>query len=134
MAAAVTLMRRARSVLTLTRRTGRTLTVKASGCTPGGFEFTPEKFSKPQLPEGLTIMDVPLLEATDENLKGLGKVLHSADECTVEKGTFEICTWPQPGWRKLDPNTGDEAGTTEGDFDVCESDPPGPCLVLRNLR
>ena len=50
--------------------------------------------------------------------------------------TFEITPWPQPGWRPLDPGTGDEAhdialekcetwdvwivkaGTTEGDFEV----------------
>ena len=26
--------------------------------------------------------------------------------------------WPVSGWRQLDPDTGDEAGTTEGDFEV----------------
>ena len=44
--------------------------------------------------------------------------MSSQDEFTVAKKNFEIVTWPQPGWRKLDPNTGDEAGTTEGFFDV----------------
>lgn len=55
---------------------------------------------------------------------------------TVEKGNFEIVPWPVQGeiplwrlaisaiyccalgWRPLDPETGDEAGTTEGNFDV----------------
>lgn len=55
---------------------------------------------------------------------------------TVAGKTFEITPWPQPGWRPLDPGTGDEAhdialdkgetravwivkaGTTEGDFEV----------------
>merc|ERR1712232_992261 len=32
--------------------------------------------------------------------------------------TFEIVPWPVAGWRSLDPGTGDEAGTTEGDFEV----------------
>ena len=28
---------------------------------------------------------------------------------TVAHKTFEITQWPQPGWRQLDPGTGDEA-------------------------
>ena len=36
----------------------------------------------------------------------------------MEKGNFEIIKWPQVGRRPLDPHTGDEAGTTEGHFDV----------------
>ena len=35
----------------------------------------------------------------------------------VERGNFEIEYWPRDGpgmFRKLDPNTGNEAGTTEG--------------------
>ena len=35
-----------------------------------------------------------------------------------EKGNFEIEKWPLRGWRKMDPHCGDEAGTTEGHFDV----------------
>ncbi|GMH50116.1 hypothetical protein TL16_g00697 [Triparma laevis f. inornata] len=31
---------------------------------------------------------------------------------------FEIVKWPVQGRRQLDPGTGDEAGTTEGDFEV----------------
>ena len=54
----------------------------------------------------------------DESLKGFGKIVHHPDEFTVEKKNFEITPWPVSGWRQLDPGTGDEAGTTEGDFDV----------------
>lgn len=61
-------------------------------------------------------MDVKAEIATDESLQGFGKILHSPDDITVEKGNFEIVPWPHTGWRKLDPNTGDEAGTTEGEF------------------
>ena len=86
--------------------------------TSPAFEFTAENFARPDLPHGLEVVDVPLLEATDENLEGFGYVIHSADERTVENGNFEIVPWPTSGWRALDPDTGDEAGTTEGDFQV----------------
>lgn len=82
------------------------------------FEFTPHNFRNPELPKGLSIQDVPLLPATDATLKGFGRIIHASDEVTVENGNFEIVPWPTLGWRKLDPKTGDEAGTTEGYFDV----------------
>jgi hypothetical protein len=83
------------------------------------FTFTPENFRAPRLPRDLRVIDVPLRLATDAALEGLGKVIHSADELTVSKGNFEIVPWPRPaGGRPLDPHTGDEAGTTEGFFDV----------------
>ncbi len=85
------------------------------------FVFTPDNFKAPKLPHNLEIIDVPLVMATDENLEGYGYVIHSADERTVEKKNFEIVPWPRDGpgqWRKLDPLTGDEAGTTEGPFRV----------------
>ena len=82
------------------------------------YVFTEENFRNPDIPEGLDVLDVPLQLATDEALKGLGFVISSADERTVEKKNFEIVPWPVKGWRKLDPGTGDEAGTTEGDFEV----------------
>lgn len=82
------------------------------------FEFTPENFMNPDLPRGLRIQDVPIVPATDESLEGFGKMVHNPDDFTCEKGNFEIVPWPVSGWRSLDPHTGDEAGTVEGDFDV----------------
>ena len=82
------------------------------------FEFTPENFSKPELPSNLKVLDVPLTLATDESLLGYGHIVRSKDQFTTEKGNFEITPWPVTGWRPLDPHTGDEAGTVEGDFDV----------------
>ena len=82
------------------------------------FVFTEENFRAPQLPHDLTVLDVPLVEATNENLKGFGYVLDGPDERTVAKKNFEITPWPVSGWRQLDPGTGDEGGTTEGDFEV----------------
>jgi hypothetical protein len=46
------------------------------------------------------------------------------------QANFEIVQWPRPGWRPLDPHTGDEAGTTEGNFDVKWS---GDYFVAENL-
>eukprot|EP00941_MAST-03F_sp_MAST-3F-sp1_P002829 g2829.t1 len=82
------------------------------------YHFSESNVSNPELTglEELEVIDVPLVEATDESLKGYGKLVNSPDELTVENGNFEIVQWPQPGWRKLDPGTGDEAGTTEGNF------------------
>ncbi|GMI26139.1 hypothetical protein TeGR_g11719 [Tetraparma gracilis] len=80
------------------------------------FVFSEENFRAPALPTGLKVHDVPLVEATDESLLGFGKVLSSADEISCENRNFEIVKWPVQGRRQLDPGTGDEAGTTEGDF------------------
>ncbi|KAJ1429877.1 RmlC-like cupin domain-containing protein [Ochromonadaceae sp. CCMP2298] len=82
------------------------------------FVFSSENFRSPDLPHDLDVIDVPLVAATDESLEGYGKLVRSVDEYTVQKGNFEIVRWPQPGWRSLDPDTGDEAGTTEGTFDL----------------
>ena len=82
------------------------------------FVFTKENFLAPDLPSGLAILDVPLVLATDESLQGFGKIVHDPDEFTTDRKTFEIVKWPVQGWRQLDPQTGDEAGTTEGNFDV----------------
>jgi len=64
------------------------------------------------------VVDVPLELATDQSLKGYGRIIHSKDEISVSNGNFEIKPWPVQGWRKLDPGTGDEAGTTEGEFEL----------------
>ncbi|GMH95917.1 hypothetical protein TrVE_jg11881 [Triparma verrucosa] len=82
------------------------------------FVFSEENFRAPKLPSNLNIVDVPLVLATDENLKGFGKIISHPDEITCEKKNFEIVPWPVTGRRPLDPGTGDEAGTTEGDFEV----------------
>ena len=106
--------RAARRLSTLRRQLSSSATAVADAAarsTP--VVFTPETFSNPELPEGLALLDVPLTLATDESLKGFGRIVHSADEFTTEKGNFEIETWPLSGWRKMDPHCGDEAGTTE---------------------
>lgn len=63
--------------------------------------------SKPSLP----VFDLPLIEATDQSLKGYGHLVEDPDACKVE-----IVRWPAQGWRPVDSDTGDEAGTVEGTF------------------
>ena len=66
----------------------------------------------PELPEKLDRVRIPVIEATDESLKGFG--------CLVEKQEdqeIEIVRWPHQGWREVDPDTGNEGGTTEGIFE-----------------
>ena len=83
------------------------------------FTFSADNFRDPRLPYGLKVIDVPTVEATSEALGELGcALIDSMDEHNVAKRNFEIVRWPAQGWRSLDPETGDEAGTTEGMFDV----------------
>ncbi|MEQ8710778.1 MAG: ureidoglycolate lyase [Rhodospirillales bacterium] len=62
---------------------------------------------KPSLP----LFDVPLVEATDENVRGYGRMVDDPADCAVE-----IVRWPAQGWRPVDEDSGDEGGVTEGIF------------------
>ena len=55
---------------------------------------------------------IHLVEATQENLKGYGRLIDDPKHCEIE-----IVRWPAQGWRAIDPDTGDQGGTTEGMFD-----------------
>jgi hypothetical protein len=54
---------------------------------------------------------VPVVTATAESLKGYGRPV--ADFAAEP---IEIVRWPAQGWRPVDPDTGDQGGTTEGIF------------------
>ena len=83
------------------------------------FVFTSANFSQPKLPPNLEVIDVPLLEPTPEALASVGgRLISGPDEVSCANKNFEIVKWPVSGWRALDPDTGDEAGTTEGPFEV----------------
>ena len=85
----------------------------------GHFVFTASNFKNPDLAAGLRIVDVPLCFVESKaDLEGFGKLVDDPQDFTAENKTFEIEKWPLSGWRSLDPETGDEAGTTEGDFQV----------------
>jgi hypothetical protein len=53
-----------------------------------------------------------LVKATSETLDGYGTLVDSAPE----DFPIEIVRWPAQGWRPVDPDSGDEGGTTEGVF------------------
>ena len=53
------------------------------------FLFSPENFRNPKFPSGLSVRDVPLRLATNESLKGFGRIVNSVDEFT---------TWVVGGW------------------------------------
>ena len=71
----------------------------------------PIDYLNPQLPGGLRRVVMPVVDATDENLTGYGRLVVDPDECTVE-----IVRWPAQGRRPIDAGTGDQGGTKQGVF------------------
>lgn len=69
-------------------------------------------YLNPGIPAGLRQVAMPIVEGTDENLKGYGHLVHGDPEAF----DIEIVRWPAQGWRPVDPDCGDEGGTTEGIF------------------
>jgi ureidoglycolate lyase len=61
--------------------------------------------------KSLDIHPVPLIEATEETVKGYGRLVDDPEQCDIE-----IVQWPAQGWRPVDEGTGDEAGWVEGVF------------------
>ena len=55
---------------------------------------------------------MPVVAASPESLAGYGRLVD--DHKTAD---IEIVTWPAPGWRPVDPGTGNEGGTVEGLFE-----------------
>jgi len=58
------------------------------------------------------IVELPLVRATPAALSGYGRLVD--DYAGTE---IEIVTWPAPGWRPVDPGTGNEGGVAEGVFE-----------------
>ncbi|MEO7762694.1 MAG: ureidoglycolate lyase [Casimicrobiaceae bacterium] len=74
--------------------------------------IAPANYLAPDVPGELPWHDVPLVRATEQSLRGYGHLVDDHRDYPIE-----IVTWPQPGWRSIDPGTGDEGGTTSGLFD-----------------
>jgi hypothetical protein len=72
---------------------------------------TPADYLNPNLPKGLALHRIPIIEATTDSVKGFGCLVDDPSECQVE-----ITRWPAQGWRPVDTDSGDEGGTTEGIF------------------
>lgn len=71
----------------------------------------PINYLKPDLPAGLRVLTMPVVNATPEALRGYGLLVDDSQQYEVE-----IVRWPSTGWRPVDEGTGDEGGTTEGVF------------------
>jgi len=56
--------------------------------------------------------ETPLVLASDESLKGYGRLVD-----VPETFPIEIVRWPAQGWRPVDANSGDQGGVTEGLFE-----------------
>jgi hypothetical protein len=68
-------------------------------------------YLNPDLPKGLPRVVMPSIAATDATLHGYGYLVNDPDEVKIE-----IVRWPALGWRSVDLDCGDEAGTKEGIF------------------
>jgi hypothetical protein len=68
-------------------------------------------YLKPDLPPGLKRVAMAVVAATPQSLRGYGCLVDDPDQCQVE-----IVRWPAQGTRPVDPDTGDQGGTTEGLF------------------
>ena len=69
-------------------------------------------------------VETPLIEATDETLKGYGCLVDSPNEFPIE-----IVRWPAQGSRRVDENSGNQGGITEGIFEFWWK---GDTLYARN--
>ena len=65
----------------------------------------------PKIPTNLKRVRIPIIEASEKTLEGFGYLVKNPEEANIE-----IVRWPAKGWRKVDPDTGDEGGTIEGIF------------------
>lgn len=65
----------------------------------------------PAVAPSFAAVEVPLVVATPQNLKGYGHLIEDFASAPIE-----IVRWPAQGWRPVDPDTGDQGGTTEGTF------------------
>lgn len=68
-------------------------------------------YMNPGLADNLTKIDMPIVEATADSLAGYGVLVDHPDQVAIE-----IVRWPAQGWRPVDLDSGNEAGTTEGVF------------------
>lgn len=72
---------------------------------------TAPDYLNPDIPAGLSRVRIPVIDADDENIAPYGRLVDDPEQQAIE-----IRRWPATGWRPVDPDTGDEGGTTEGVF------------------
>lgn len=72
----------------------------------------PVDYLSPDVADELPTFSIPLVRATPETLEGYGQLVDDHRGFPIE-----IVQWPAVGWRAVDADTGNEAGTTHGTFD-----------------
>jgi Ureidoglycolate lyase len=73
--------------------------------------MNPPDYLNPNIRSNMKRVSISVVEATNESLRGYGCLVDAPDRFKVE-----IVRWPAKGWRPVDSDTGDEAGTTQGVF------------------
>ena len=68
-------------------------------------------YLNPAIAGNLARVVMPVVDASDETLRGYGHLVDSADDVAIA-----ITRWPATGWRPVDEDCGDEGGTSEGIF------------------
>jgi hypothetical protein len=68
-------------------------------------------YLNPDLPANLATVKMPVVDATPAVLERYGFLVDDPAKCKVE-----IVRWPAQGSRPVDPDTGDQGGTTTGTF------------------
>ena len=76
-----------------------------------GLRMNTPDYLRPNIPRKIKRVAIPIVDATNDALNGYGRLVESPDDFKIE-----IVRWPATGWRPVDPDTGDEAGTTQGTF------------------
>ncbi len=69
-------------------------------------------YMNPNLPRDLPSVTIPNVIADDASLKGYGLLVPDSPQSFP----IEIVRWPAVGWRPVDEDCGDEAGTKQGEF------------------
>lgn len=72
---------------------------------------SPIDYLNPNLPSGLEVVQMPVVDATPATIDGYGRLVDDPADCPIE-----IVRWPAQGSRPVDADTGDQGGTTEGEF------------------
>lgn len=71
----------------------------------------PPNYLNPDVPRGMRRVAMPVIDATEDNLRGFGALVDDPHDFPIE-----IARWPAQGWRPVDTDSGDEGGTTRGVF------------------
>lgn len=71
----------------------------------------PPNYLNPDVPRGMRRVAMPVIDATEDNLRGFGTLVDDPHDFPIE-----IARWPAQGWRPVDTDSGDEGGTTRGVF------------------